>query len=179
MIMNKKRIVITGGPCCGKTTLLNALGDMAYTTVPEAARMIIEEQQKRGSNCVPWMDLYGFQEIATGRALELESSFNDSFLFCDRGIIDNHGYCTNGKVPTPDLINNLGVNRYDAVFILDPIQVYQKDDSRKENPEEAKKIHQAIFYAYKSFGYNPIRIPVMATKDRVKYFVELAEGFVK
>lgn len=173
-----KRIAITGGPCCGKTTLLNNLTAQSYTSIPEAARMIIEEGQDRGSNCVPWMDLYGFQERTAERILDLEHSFNDSLLFCDRGIVDGHGYSLNGKVPTPEIIRDLGIGRYDAVFVLDPIPVYQKDDSRKENPEEARRIHQAIFDAYKSFGYKPVRVPVMAQKDRVNYFIKLVEKLI-
>jgi predicted ATPase len=173
--LQKKLIAITGGPCCGKTTLLNNLAMQSYQTVPEAARMIIEEEQKRGSTCVPWIDLYGFQESAANRILELEHSFEDSLLFCDRGVVDGHGYSTNGKVPTPEIVRDLGTQRYGAVFILDPIPVYQKDDSRKENPEEAKKIHNAIWTAYREFGYTPIRVPVMDPKERARYFVKLVE----
>lgn len=172
---NITRIAITGGPCCGKTTLLNSLFAKSYQTVPEAARMVIEEEQRRGSNCVPWMDLYGFQEKAAERILELEHSFNDSLLFCDRGIVDGHGYAANGKVPTPNLVRDFGVQRYNSVFILDPIPQYKVDESRKENPNEAKKIHQAIFNAYKSFGYKPIIVPVMALEKRVDYFTKLLE----
>lgn len=173
MRTNIKRIAITGGPCCGKTTLLNNLSVQSYTTIPEAARMVIEEEQCRGLNCVPWMDLQGFQESVARRILDLEHSFNDSLLFCDRGIVDGHDYSINGKIPTPQIIMDLGSGRYDEVFVLDPIPVYQKDDSRKENPEEARRIHQSIFDAYKSFGYRPVRVPVMAPQDRVNYFVKL------
>jgi len=172
------RIAITGGPCCGKTTLLNNLAARSYSIVPEAARMVIEEQQRIGSDCVPWIDLQGFQEIAAERILELEHSFDSSLLFCDRGLVDGHGYSLNGRVRTPEIILDLGGVRYAAVFILDPIPVYQKDESRKENPEEARKIHQAIWRAYREFGYNPIRVPVMAPQDRVNYFVKVAEKIV-
>jgi predicted ATPase len=177
-MVKKQLIAITGAPCCGKTTLINHLQARSYQVVPEAARMVIEEEQKRDSGCVPWMDLYGFQESVARRILELEHSFNDSLLLCDRGVVDGHGYAVNGKVPTPDLIKDFGVNRYSAVFFLDPIPVYQKDDSRKENLGEARKIHRAIFEAYQSFGYNPIRIPLMAPQDRANYFVKLAEKVI-
>jgi len=173
--LQRKLIAITGGPCCGKTTLLNILAAQSYQTVPEAARMIIEEEQKRGSACVPWIDLYGFQESAASRILELEHSFEDSLLFCDRGIVDGHGYSTNGKVPTPEIIRDLGTRRYGAVFILDPIPSYQKDESRKEDSLEARKIHRAIWRAYQDFGYSPIRVPVMDQKERARYFVKLVE----
>lgn len=178
MRTNIKRVAITGGPCCGKTTLPNNLANQSYTTIPEAARMVIEEEQKGGSNCVPWMDLYRFQENAANRILELETSFEDSLLFCDRGIIDGHGYAANGKVPTPNVVMDNGAGRYSAVFILDPIPQYKVDESRKENPKEARKIHKAIFRAYEDFGYKPIIVPVMAPKERVDYFINLVERLI-
>jgi len=178
--MKKKiqRVVLTGGPCCGKTTLLNNLAARSYQVVPEAARMVIEEEQRRGSNCLPWKDLYGFQEKTAERILDLEHSFDGSLLFCDRGIVDGHGYAINGKVSTPELIVDLGAKRYDLVFILEPVPVYQKDESRKENLEEAKKVHRAIWNAYKEFGYTPISVPIMGIQERADYFVKLLEGMV-
>jgi len=178
MRMEIKRIAITGGPCCGKTTLLNSLAARSYQVVPESARMVIEEEQKRGSNCLPWKDLYGFQESTAERILDLEHSFNDSLLFCDRGIVDGHGYSINGGINTPEIITDLGVKRYDLVFILDPIPQYKVDESRKENSEEAKKIHRAIWNAYKEFGYKPISVPVMSISERADYFVKLVNGLI-
>lgn len=172
------RVVLTGGPCCGKTTLLNNLAARSYQVVPEAARMVIEEEQRRGSNCLPWKDLYGFQESIAERILDLEHSFDDSLLFCDRGIVDGHGYSINGEINTPEIINDLGAKRYNLVFILDPIPVYKKDESRKENLEEGRKIHRAIWNAYKEFGYNPIRVPVMDIQERANYFVKLVEKVI-
>ena len=41
------KCVITGGPGCGKTSVLEALKKMGYEIVPEGARQIIEEQQQK------------------------------------------------------------------------------------------------------------------------------------
>lgn len=172
------KIAVTGGPCCGKTTLLNNLAAQSYTAVPESARMIIEESLQADSNCVPWFDLFGFQLKVAEKILELESSFEDSVLFCDRGIIDGRGFCVNGKVPTPEIIGR-GLRRYDAVFILDPVPIYQKDESRKESQQEAVKIHRAIWDAYKEFGYTPIRVPIIGSpEERTLYFSKLAGEIV-
>lgn len=170
-----RRIVITGGPCCGKTTLLNNLAAQSYSVVPEAARMIIGQEQRRDSENLPWRDLYAFQKITAERILELEHSFSDSLLFCDRGIIDGHAYATRGRVQTPDIVRS-SHGRYDLVFILDPIPDYKKDESRRENPQEARDIHAGIMRAYREFGYRPIVVPVMAPTDRAKYFARLVEG---
>jgi predicted ATPase len=44
---------MTGTPGCGKTSILCALRDQGYTTVPEAATDVIAEQQARGID-EPW-----------------------------------------------------------------------------------------------------------------------------
>ncbi|MEI7719176.1 MAG: ATP-binding protein [archaeon] len=169
------RVVLTGGPCCGKTTLLNSLAAQSYQTVPEAARMIIEEEQKKGTDCLPWLNLYKFQEKVAKTILELEHSFDESILFCDRGILDGHAYAVNGGVSTPDSVIRAGTKRYDSVFLLDPIPNYQTDESRKEGSLEALNIHRGISRAYKEFGYSPVSVPVMSIKERADYFVKLVE----
>ena len=40
--MTAEFIVITGGPCSGKTTIIQALAEAGHTTVPEAATELIE-----------------------------------------------------------------------------------------------------------------------------------------
>jgi len=42
------RAIITGGPNCGKTSLINALAGQGYQVVPEAAELAIKQMQARG-----------------------------------------------------------------------------------------------------------------------------------
>jgi len=40
--------VITGAPCCGKTTLINRLAGMGFQTLPEIGRAYIEREMAKG-----------------------------------------------------------------------------------------------------------------------------------
>jgi predicted ATPase len=40
--------VITGGPCSGKTTLIDLLADKGFQTVPEIARLYMEKEIAKG-----------------------------------------------------------------------------------------------------------------------------------
>jgi predicted ATPase len=180
---HKKTIVFTSGPCGGKTTLLEELASRGLTVVPETARLIIEEEQKKDSDCLPWRNLYSFQQKVAKIQRELEHSYDDKTLFLDRGIIDGHGFSVQGKVATPDLVFKVGIGRYSLVLLLDPIPNYKTDESRKETPEMAREIHNHLGAAYRGFGYNTHTIPVitaenvpLAIKMRADYVTKLLEG---
>ncbi|VVB79594.1 AAA domain protein [uncultured archaeon] len=176
MIKRPSRIVFTGGPCSGKTTLLEQLALKGLTIVPETARIIIEQEQKRDSEILPWRNLYGFQEEVARVQLEQEHSYEGRHLFLDRGVVDGHGFSLNGKIPTPEIIMDFGKSRYNLVFLLDPLPNYKNDSSRKETPQMARKIHDRLDEAYRHFGYQPIRIPVLGSvEERANYATKLLE----
>jgi predicted ATPase len=170
------RLAFTGGPCCGKTTLLESLAQMGHQIVPEAARMIIEEEQQRDSEYLPWRNLYEFQKKVAKTLLELEHSFDSKLLFCDRGILDGHAYAQHGKVQTPEIITLTAFGRYQQVFILKPLNIYKTDESRKESREEALKVHHQIHRAYLDFGYLPRNIPALGIRERAEYVGRLVSG---
>lgn len=170
--------VITGGPCCGKTTLCNVLAELGHQIVPEASRMVIEEEQVKPAHIrvVPWEKLYDFQHLVLQRQLHLESSVNN-FAFADRGIIDNIGYCLAGKIPVPDTLDHavkkhVREQRYPLMFHLDQIENYQKDDVRKEDIEDGRRIHASIAQAYSNYDIPVIRIPIVPPKERAVLVLE-------
>jgi len=131
---NVKRIVLTGGPCAGKTTALvriiehfSSLGFKVFT-VPEVPTMY---SQGGWSYLTPNPDLYYEGELAILQTqLALEDSFmrlaetctKPTFVVCDRGTLDISAYISpemwndiTGKCGTST--NELR-HRYDAVLHL-------------------------------------------------------------
>ncbi len=58
--------MLTGGPGAGKTTLIAALAEAGFSTMPEAGRAIIREQQAVGGRALPWLDPPAFAELMIG-----------------------------------------------------------------------------------------------------------------
>lgn len=169
----QKKYVFTGGPCTGKTTLLNALSGN-YQVLPEAARQIIEEEQTKTNGTLPWTDFDGFEKLVYERQITQENSVRNyqGTVLLDRGTSDITGYYKANNLKTPSwLEKSLKETRYNAVFILDrlPESYFKNDSARKETPEEAAHIHNSIIAAYKQAGYEPIMVPWGV--DR-KHFVE-------
>jgi CYTH domain-containing protein/predicted ATPase len=102
-----KKVVITGGPCGGKSTgiavLSQWLADRGYlaATVPEAATEFISNGL---APWVPWTKPYGFNKHLLRRILENERRFEEALramrsdkprvLLCDRGAMDILAYTT-------------------------------------------------------------------------------------
>ncbi len=165
------RYAITGGPGIGKTTVLNILSGLGYNIVPEAAREVIEAEQAVGGDAVPWKDADKFQVKVLDLQLKYEGAVSGQSVFCDRGIVDGHGYCAFFGDKAPEAIAELGRGRYAKVFILDRLPVYENDSARLEDEKTAIGIHQAVIDAYRSFGYDPILVPVLPPKERVDYML--------
>jgi predicted ATPase len=60
-------------------------------------------------------------------------------------------------------------DRYDGIFLPDPLPHYKNDESRVEDADGSKAIHAAIVEAYLKFGYAPITVPVLSPEERVQF----------
>jgi len=85
------RVVITGGPCSGKTALWNVLGERCpeAVKVPETATLLILQGfTPRG------MGLEAFQRLVFRTQMEAEDRAGalGNFLLCDRGLADGLAY---------------------------------------------------------------------------------------
>ncbi|MFH1072553.1 MAG: ATP-binding protein [Nanoarchaeota archaeon] len=169
--MNK--YVITGGPGAGKTSVITYLQNQGIAILPEAARMVIEEQEIMQGDLVPWKNRTGFQRAIFQRQKDLEARINGQPTFLDRGFGDNIAYYTldGTDIPSDEMDAAKNAN-YEAIFLLDPLPKYVNDRARKEDEQTAQKIHQAIATAYERLGYTVIRVPVMPIEKRGDYILE-------
>jgi len=168
---DKKRtlkVVLAGGPCCGKTTIIKELKKRGHNIIDEAAREILAENVK--------ISYEEIQKRIFKRQLEKEidtSEKTSGLVFLDRGHIDGIAYCQIKLGYIPEPLKSFDFrNQYDLIFILDLLP-FKKDGLRIEKDEtEAKMIHHAIISAYKSFGYQVKFIPVMPIEARINYLLK-------
>lgn len=120
-----RRIVLTGGPGSGKSTLIDVLHRRGFPHSQEAGRAIIQDQVSIGGHALPWGDRQAFAE----RMLDWElrswrEATGATCWFFDRGLPDIAGYLTLCGLPIPaHLTAAIGAFRYaDTVFIAPPWQ---------------------------------------------------------
>ncbi len=168
-----KKYVLTGGPATGKTTTAQALMEKGFHIVPEAARFIIEMEQERGGEILPWKKFDLFQIAVTRKQLELESLIRDApIAFLDRGIVDNIAYCKLKGIETPkEVLEAASKNRYHGIFLLDMLPVYENDPARREDPITAAKIHESIKKTYLEIDYDVVEVPPLSVQERIEFIL--------
>lgn len=174
--MQKRIIVITGGPGTGKTTLINELSAQGHFCFPEISREISIEAKKKGTNYLfIEKPLLFSQFLLEGREKQYKNALltlND-VVFLDRGIPDILAYMDFiDQKYTEEFIESAKVNRYSKVYILPPWkEIYTTDDVRYENFHESEIIHNHIVNTYKSLGYEPMEIPKGSIETRILYIL--------
>ncbi|OUL64263.1 AAA family ATPase [Flavobacterium sp. AJR] len=181
--MNKSiyLFAITGGPGCGKTTIIEELKRRDHNCVDEVAREIIKEQVQSNGNALPWADKEKFTLLMLEYSIEtyIKNKDNALITFFDRGIPDTLAY-TNliGLKPPPELIEAVKKYRYNPiVFILPPWEeIYLTDTERKQSFQEAIDTYKAIKNTYNGCGYQLIEVPKLGTKERINFILSTIEN---
>ena len=167
---NITKIVLTGGPCAGKTTALSWINNyftkIGYTVlfVPEVATELIS------NGVAPWTcgSNYEYQLLQFKLQKFKEKIFEDGaktmnnnriLIVCDRGLLDNKAYMKN--VEFKRALDELNMSEtkerdsYDAVFHLvtaakgkENVYTLDNNKARTESVEEAKKIDDKIISAW-------------------------------
>ncbi len=175
--MISKRVVITGGPGSGKTTLINHLEEEGYICIHEISREVILEAQKEGIEQLFLENPMLFSEkLLEGRLKQFQdtSSHKASFVFYDRGMPDVTAYMDYLDTHYPKKFSNTcDSNRYDLVFLLPPWEsIYEQDNERYESFEQAERLYQFLLDGYKKYDYKVVEVPTGTIEDRTAYMLE-------
>lgn len=174
-----KKVIITGGPHTGKTTLLNALKakHQNHTYVAEAATLVIEaEHQKEKSEngyvgTFPWNNYTAFGPKVIAQSLELERDLNSKsgLAVFDRSLIDTIAYARLNDCEhlLPDLYDKIKKAQYHQAFFCDFVGSYKNNHIRSESFEEAQTTQQALRTAYTESGIQMIDMPAAPVEERI------------
>ncbi len=173
------KIVITGGPCAGKTTALEHIrtvfSEKGYTVIfiPETATELIS------GGIAPWTTNtnQNFQHCLLMLQCEKETYFtwgaerlkeNSKLLIvCDRGAMDNKAYTYNDEFSNIlNLMNTTEealLSRYDAVFHLvtaangaEEFYTLSNNNARYETIDEARALDERLINAWKNHPHHVV-----------------------
>ncbi len=199
--MNLKKIVLTGGPCAGKTTALKNIKEYLQSknilviTVPESATELI----LNGIN--PWsVPVYNFQDLVLEKQYSKETiaeSYAKIFakdeetcvIIYDRGIIDNKAYLENNDDFTK-LLKNANLNEIDILdsydIVLDLLstatckkEVYNLlNEARMEDVNTAVEVDRRTTKAWIHHRNLNIIPSTISLEEETKLILEIIDNFL-
>jgi predicted ATPase len=170
--------VITGAACCGKTTLLDLLGERGYQTVAETARQYFERELASGrklaeiraegellQRCIFDMQLTAERATRPNEVAFLDRALPDSLSFHRvLGLNPNH------------LLPDCFYHRYASVFILDRLPLQRETTLGPEDEDSSRFLDEWLVRDYSALGYDVMRVPALEPQERLVFVLEkLAE----
>lgn len=182
MIKPPLKIVLTGAPGTGKSTVLYELEKRGKHCMHEISREVTLEARTNGTEQLFLTQPLLFSEmLLKGRLAQFEAAnvLKEKFVFFDRGIPDVHAYMNYIGLDYPkSYVEISGKNRYDFVFLMPPWEeIYITDSERYESFEQALAIHNHLLRAYESLGYSVVEVPKGKVTDRTDFILRVINTF--
>jgi predicted ATPase len=173
-MIEHKRIVLTGGPSTGKTSLLKHINADQIKCFSEVSREVIRKAQVQGFKN-PFLDnpLEFSKALFKERLKDYLTLSVKPIHMYDRGIHDvvAYLYAIGHEVPS-NMDKECKKNKYNIVFILPPWEeIFHQDKERLENFNEAQKYHYALIETYQSYGMNCIEVPKSNITNRIEFIL--------
>lgn len=174
MNTNSNWYVITGAPCSGKTKVIEGLAALGYTVTPEAPRIIINNEIKKGKTAKEVRaNEAEFQKKALQMKIEIENKLSpEEITFLDDGGIPSSiaYYQIAGLDPDP-AIEEAKKRRYGAVFFLERLPL-EADYARIEDEKTVSQLDKLLYQSYLNLGYDVVRVPAKPVEERVKFILK-------
>lgn len=168
-----RRVVITGGPGFGKSSIIDELERRGYRVFHEVARQIIDRALSTNAKATPWNDVELFsRQVLEGRSAQYEIALPRAWSFFDRGIPDIAAFLMADGHSIPEYIHQACLEKsyYGVVFITPPWkEIYVNDEARPQPFDYAVKVHEKIMESYRQYGYTILLLPKLSIKDRADY----------
>ena len=195
-----RSIVLTGGPCAGKSTAMSWLQNDLHKKgwrvlfVPETATELIS------GGVAPWT--CASNDVYQGFQFELQLAKEDIFaraaagmdaekvlIVCDRGLLDNKAYMTPSEFEAVLGRTGLGLaearDRYDAVFHLvtaakGAVEFYTcaNNGARTETPEQAAALDDRLIDAWTGHAHLRVVGNEGSFEDKMRHLLGEVTSFL-
>jgi predicted ATPase len=168
------RIIISGAPGVGKTTLLAELSRLGHTTVAESAREVIAERLAKGESPRPEPEVFAREVYRRDKLKCLAHAQAERNVFFDRSAVESLGSMHESRLLSArELQAELdGLAFHRTVFLLPPWEeIYVTDAERDHTFAHALRVHDSLLAWYSSCGYRLHEDPRLGVIDRAHHLL--------
>ncbi|ABD56343.1 ATPase-like protein [Jannaschia sp. CCS1] len=169
--MTPHHILISGCSGGGKSTLLSALAQRGFATVPEPGRRIVAQERAGNGNALPWVKPLAFARHALDMAasdLATATTAGDDVVFFDRGMIDAAVACAHAGGPSYRTLLPDPLPYARRVFLTPPWpEIFVQDAARQHGLDDAEAEYLRLSQALDDFGYETHVLPKAPVQARV------------
>ena len=180
-MQTNKRIVISGSPGAGKTSIIMGLKDKGYSVFEEFSRSLIKNLIATKKSNLFLSDPIGFsRNLLNAREKQYDASkklinSKHQVVFYDRGLHDIYAYLKATDIDNHFLKKRIYSFKYDLVFLLRPWkEIFKRDSERLESFEQAEMYYPFIKKTYEKH-HKVIELPEVSIEKRI-FFIE---SFIK
>jgi predicted ATPase len=175
-LIDTNKIVISGGPGGGKTTIINSLKNLGFFCYDEISRELIEWFKENGEQNILMKNPIDFSNILWKKR---EEQYRNSIIqenykkvFFDRSLLDVTSYLEFIGKRNLKFEKKLMSFNYDIVFLVKPIKkFYKKDYSRYEDFNQSIKIHDILEKNYKNH-FQTVNVPFEKLSERINFITD-------
>lgn len=174
------KVVLTGGPHAGKSSLLAALADRGVRVVPEAAIEVIREiQAERGDEARAWRtaNMSEFQLRVARRQAHDEARIRpEELAILDRAVLDGLAYCKHHSIAVPDeLLELCAGSHYDLCIVCELVLPFRSrhESGRTSDEASARRVEALLESTYRAHGIPVVRLPMMPLARRVERVLQI------
>ena len=166
-----KKVIITGPPGSGKTSIISELIKLKYNCLEEVARDFAKETNQKINSINNESE-----KIILNERINQYNSCKKGLYFFDRGIFDSLAYL---KFKNLYIDNELWHRfllkyKYNKNIFFAPAweDIYENDNKRNEDYKTAELIGKILLETYKQCKYNVVMIPKTSVKKRAQFVIE-------
>ena len=169
-----KKIILTGPPGTGKTSIIKNLKKLNFLCFDEVWSEEYENPSKKNdSDSIIEFSKHLFKKRKIQFEYNIQSEKkNKEYFFYDRSLIDVVSYLKtyNKKIPE-NWIKYIEAQKYYKNVFYCPLwkDIYTNNKNRKENYNETIKIDQDMRQLYNNLGYKIKELPRLSVLNRVEF----------
>jgi predicted ATPase len=166
------RVIVTGGPGVGKTTMLHELAALGHAVIAESAREIIRERLEAGLSPRPAPRAFAAELLRRDQAKHASSVSGVAPVFFDRCLVESVAMARESGLLSQTegeaMLRDARFHR--RVFLLPPWrEIYVQDAQRDHSFEHCERVHDALARWYAACGYEVHEVPSMSPRARAEH----------